>query len=275
MSKRSRANSNNNNNKKSNKKLKIRAHVNPLDKLHIAYPNKPQDCDWSQHYPTFFSDDIKEREYKVAFADVGCGFGGLLENLSLLFPDKLMVGLEIRPKVVPHVQSRTQRLREKPQSTTIPQEIADLVKAKEQKQQEQKQVVVQKPFSNISVLETNIMRYCANYFVKGQLEKMFFCFPDPHFKRANFRRRVVNRSFIDIYAYVLQEDGIAYTITDVKDLHDWMVEQFQAHPLFKQIDHDLNDPVIIAMCNTDEGRKVTRNNGSKYIALFQRLSNPA
>ena len=35
----------------------------------------------------------------VRFADVGCGFGGLLIRLSPLFPDTLMLGLELRDKV--------------------------------------------------------------------------------------------------------------------------------------------------------------------------------
>lgn len=36
---------------------------------------------------------------KVEFADIGCGFGGLLIKLAPLFPDRLMVGMEIRDKV--------------------------------------------------------------------------------------------------------------------------------------------------------------------------------
>lgn len=35
----------------------------------------------------------------VRFADVGCGFGGLLIRLAPLYPDKLMVGFELRDKV--------------------------------------------------------------------------------------------------------------------------------------------------------------------------------
>ena len=35
----------------------------------------------------------------VRFADVGCGFGGLIVSLSPLYPDKLMVGMELRDKV--------------------------------------------------------------------------------------------------------------------------------------------------------------------------------
>jgi tRNA G46 methylase TrmB len=33
------------------------------------------------------------------FADIGCGYGGLLVRLSPLFPDITMVGMEIRIKV--------------------------------------------------------------------------------------------------------------------------------------------------------------------------------
>ena len=46
-------------------------------------------------------------------------------------------------------------------------------------------------YQNVSVVRTNAMKYLPRYFGKGQLTKMFFCFPDPHFKRANHRRRII------------------------------------------------------------------------------------
>ena len=45
---------------------------------------------------------------------------------------------------------------------------------------------------NAAVLRTNAMKYLPHFFVKGQLEKLFFCFPDPHFKAKNHRRRIVS-----------------------------------------------------------------------------------
>jgi tRNA G46 methylase TrmB len=42
----------------------------------------------------------------------------------------------------------------------------------------------------------NRMKSGANWFRRGQLEKMFILFPDPHFKRSNFRRRIVNPNFL-------------------------------------------------------------------------------
>lgn len=44
---------------------------------------------------------------------------------------------------------------------------------------------------NASVMRTNCMKYLPNYFEKGQLTKIFICFPDPHFKAKNHRRRIV------------------------------------------------------------------------------------
>lgn len=39
------------------------------------------------------------KEGKVDILDVGCGFGGLTIELATLFPDKITMALEIRPKV--------------------------------------------------------------------------------------------------------------------------------------------------------------------------------
>lgn len=36
---------------------------------------------------------------QVRFVDVGCGFGGLLIRLAPLYPEKLMLGFELRDKV--------------------------------------------------------------------------------------------------------------------------------------------------------------------------------
>ena len=69
-------------------------------------PLRPEEYNWEAHYPEFFEKarakggDAAEKPM-VRFADVGCGFGGLLVRLSPLFPDQLAVGREdSRPKPV-------------------------------------------------------------------------------------------------------------------------------------------------------------------------------
>ena len=54
---------------------------------------------------------------------------------------------------------------------------------------------------------------------------MFFCFADPHFKKSNHRRRIINTALLTDYAYILKTGGKIYTVTDVEDLHNWQVEK--------------------------------------------------
>ncbi len=50
--------------------------------------------DWTQEY-----DVCMTEQSQVEFADIGCGYGGLLVQLSPMFPHTLMLGMEIRVKV--------------------------------------------------------------------------------------------------------------------------------------------------------------------------------
>src|SRR5690242_16916394 len=96
------------------------------------------------------------------------------------------------------------------------------------------------------------MRYLPNFFHKGQLEKIFICFPDPHFKAKNHRRRIISPILLSEYAYLLQPGGRLYTITDVEELYKWHVAKCDAHPLFRRIDTVIpgfyeNDSATVAM----------------------------
>ncbi len=198
--------------------------------------------------------------------DIGCGFGGLTVKLGGLYPEKCVVGFEIRAKVCEYVRLRVLALR------------------KEYPGQ----------YLAATAERTNCMRYMPNYFEKGQLEKMFFCFPDPHFKAKNHRRRIISDTLLSEYAHFLRPGGRLYTVTDVKDLHDWHVDKCSAHPCFEAVaagsrnttnkadpsattvtlaEEGETDPCIDAMLQeTEESKKVARNNGQKYYAVFRRLT---
>lgn len=80
------------------------------------------------------------------------------------------------------------------------------------------------------------------------------------------------------YAFVVKPGGIIYTITDVEDLHNWMVMHFIAHPNFERISEEEQEAdkcVEVMRIGTEEGQKVTRNNGPKYVALFRRTDDPS
>ncbi|WFD29212.1 tRNA (guanine(46)-N(7))-methyltransferase [Malassezia sp. CBS 17886] len=296
-----------------------RAHANPFSD-HSFVPPQPSDMDWSVHYPA-----LCERgpdcswTNKVEFADVGCGFGGLLMRLAPLYPDKLMLGMEIRTQVTQYVHDKVHALRLAHQQAKEAARAGDsavgdtgvdsahgtagdtgvesahgtaggsavdnahgTTEDTEERMQNERMVrnagAVEGGYQNISVIRTNAMKFLPNFFEKGQLSKIFFLFPDPHFKARKHKARIISPTLLAEYAYVLRAGGIVYTITDVRDLHEWMVKHLTAFPLFRRI-HDAelrDDPCVDAVTHsTEEGRKVERNEGDKYFAAFVRVEDPA
>ena len=122
------------------------------------------------------------------------------------------------------------------------------------------------------------MKFLPNFFYKGQLEKMFFLFPDPHFKKAKHKWRIINDTLLAEYAYVLKvNEGRLYTVTDVKDLFDWMTKHLENHPLFERLSEEelKQDPVVAKLYeSTEEGQKVSRAEGQKWCAVFRRIPDP-
>ena len=122
------------------------------------------------------------------------------------------------------------------------------------------------------------MKFLPQYFPKASVNKLFFCFPDPHFKRKNHGRRIVAERLLTEYAYTLKVSGRLYCITDVKELHEWHVQQCDSHPLFRRLSEEVlkGDPCVEAMTvETEEGKKVARNKGSKYHAVYERIEKPS
>ncbi|KAL1140464.1 hypothetical protein AAG570_000396 [Ranatra chinensis] len=225
-----------------------RAHSNPIADHCFDYPRHPNEMKWEELYPHFINPSKLENKScmkLVEFADIGCGYGGLLVTLSQIFPNNLILGIEIRVKVSDYVMDRISALRNQ-----YPGQ-----------------------YQNIACIRSNAMKYLPNFFFKGQLKKMFFLYPDPHFKKAKYKWRIINSRLLAEYAYVLSNGGLVYTVTDVEDLHEWMVKHFTEHPLFSRvIESELkNDPVIEKLLDcSEEGMKVSRNNGQKFLAVFRR-----
>ncbi|XP_046840668.1 tRNA (guanine-N(7)-)-methyltransferase-like isoform X2 [Xenia sp. Carnegie-2017] len=222
-----------------------RAHSNPIADHALEYPTSPDKMDWSSLYPAFYgkNDCSTQSKVQVEFADIGCGYGGLL---ATKYPETLMLGLEIRIKVSDYVKDKIVALR------------------KENPGQ----------YQNINVLRGNAMKYLPNYFNKGQLKKLFFLFPDPHFKQKKHKWRIISPTLLAEYAYILSVGGIVYTITDVPDLHEWMKKHFIQHPLFEELSQDEQekDPIVPELgMSSEEAKKVTRNGGAKLIAIFRRI----
>ena len=144
-------------------------------------------------------------------------------------------------------------------------------------------------YQNVSVVRANSMKFLPNYFTKGQLRSLFFCFPDPHFKQRKHKARIVSAALAAEYAFSLAPGGVVYTITDVLDLHEWMRRHFDGCALFERLlvrrggeavgeegemTEEERDCVRMIAEETEEGKKVSRNGGSKYVACWRRREDP-
>lgn len=225
--------------------FRSRAHCNPLSNNDgFEYPVAPEASDaWAEVFPAHGRD----AGALVRHLDVGCGFGGLSVALARLSPE-LTLALEIRPKVCEFVRQRIEALRRQAPGG----------------------------YENVGCLRHNSMVYLPNIVKKGQLDKIFFCFPDPHFKPRNHRRRIVSDALLAEYAYVLKPGGLLYAVTDVEELHLWHVDCLDRHPCFAKRDVPRDDPFVAAIHDeTEEGQKVARQgghmtDGSKYYAVYER-----
>ncbi|KAK9843552.1 hypothetical protein WJX81_008511 [Elliptochloris bilobata] len=233
-----------------------RAHSNPLSDMRASdAPTTPADVDWAALYPAYFSSDEAAQgssrarqpgEPTVRFVDVGCGFGGLLVRLSPLFPDTLILGMELRDKVALYVKERVLALRREHAGQ----------------------------YGNVACVRTNSQKYLPNFFRKGQLTKLFFLFPDPHFKVQNHRRRIISPQLLAEYAYLLAPGGRVYTATDVPELGTWMAARLDEHVLFRRLsEEEVAGDVAGGMLTsaTEEGMKVARNEGQTFVAIYERI----
>jgi tRNA (guanine-N7-)-methyltransferase len=186
----------------------------------------------------------------------------LLEGLSPVFPDRFILGLEIRDPVVESVQERLAKLCKKSAS-----------------------------YGNLGVKSLNAMKHLPNFFEKGQLEGMFFLYADPHFvrelvlvwfdlfnpsnqKKKKKKSRIISVDLLDVYAYVLRPGGRIYTVTDVEDLHNWEVEALGSHPCFVRVadEEARKDPAVpVMLVATDEAAKAKREGRGQWWSVYQRI----
>lgn len=126
--------------------FRMHAHCNPLIETLFPYPLNPDYVDWGVHFPKHFglatekylSLQLNTLEYPITYSDPicddrngkqgrsvdfldmyintmivsGCGFGGLTFALASRFPENLVMGMEIRSKVVNYVGEKVRALRQ-------------------------------------------------------------------------------------------------------------------------------------------------------------------
>ncbi|QDS74492.1 hypothetical protein FKW77_006963 [Venturia effusa] len=249
-----------------------RAHANPFSDHSLTYPECPEAMDWSEYYPAF-----KDQHKNIEIVDIGCGYGGLLFALSARFPESLILGNSL-PTTTLSLLSYPFLIHNAYVGMELRTSVTEFVQEKIRALRHQSAASDPNLYQNLACVRANTMKFMPNFFRKAQLSKIFLCFPDPHFKARKHKARIVSATLASEYAFVLREGGVVYSITDVKDLHEWMVEHFNGCKLFERLaeEEEKGDECVEVMkSETEEGKKVERNGGTKYVACFRRKADPA
>ena len=209
----------------------------------------------------------------------------------------LLLGMEIRSQVLEYLEARIKALRAQQQQQQSLREGDNSTKidasSNKPAGENDEQGMVDGGYQNISALRNNTMKFLPNFFSRHQLSKIFICFPDPHFKARKHKARIISETLNAEYAYVLRPGGLLYTITDVEEYHLWVLEHFGdgrreeedaevgggegVGELWERVSEDelkQDECVHVMLEGTEEAKKVTRNGGNKYVAVFRRKDDP-
>lgn len=242
--------------------IRTRPHRNPLADNDDGHPDCPEDA--VTRLPLLYPEAMQQVSgRRIEFVDVGCAFGGMLFALAPHFPNTLMLGLEIRPKVVDFAHKKALEMRRN---------------AEEQN----KTAVEGKKFHhyhNVAFEQLNVMKFGSNWFDKGQLSKIFFCYPDPHWKRKNIRRRIISPGLVQEYAYWLRVGGLIYTVSDVAELEEWMVKCLDECPMFRRMSAEELEAyapghakiMSIVTDSSEDAQRTARKGFTKNFAVHMRI----
>ncbi len=167
------------------------------------YPPVFDTLDWKQVFVNGRKPDL---------IDIGCGKGAFLLESALQYPDKNILGIELRKQPVDWIAG----------------------------------VIQGENLQNCAVLWYNITNGLG-FVDSNSIEKIFYLFPDPWPKRKHYKRRAFNSDSIVEFARVLKKGGEFYLATDLKEIHAYHLKILDKSSLFSykiiENDEEWNLPV--------------------------------
>ncbi len=137
--------------------------------------------------------------------DIGCAGGEFLIDLALVNTSWNYLGIEIREKLAENAKSKA----------------------------------LDKQLKNIHFVfgnANNILSDFHSQLIINNVKSISFNFPDPWFKKKHYKRRVIQPEFINTLSNLMQEGGLIFIKTDVKDLFEYMDFTISSNINFKKID---------------------------------------
>lgn len=111
---------------------------------------------------------------------------------------------------------------------------------------------------NVKMVHGDATQFLKYWCEENVANVIHLYFSDPWPKTRHHKRRVIQKSTLEVFHRVLQKGGVVHVVTDHDDLWKWCEEHFVRHTsLFRQIDFNQAD-------SADDGELVGTNFERKY-----------
>lgn len=192
---------------------RLRQHVNPLASRY----QQPATFGTTNFLPDVFTDHSKPLHL-----DIGCGKGRFILEVADadLEKRKNYLGIEIRPQAVEFALKRLERDHEELKGSLYYISCNANVDLDR---------MLGQYTGSITKNEGDSDKATSG----GSIDLVSIQFPDPHFKEAHKKRRVVTPIFVDTLAKYMLPGSTIFLQSDVKPVLDDMRERFRASPYFK------------------------------------------
>lgn len=81
---------------------------------------------------------------------------------------------------------------------------------------------------NVRIIQHDAMDILHQMIPSAALNRVLLFFPDPWRKKRHFKRRIVQKEFIELVADKLEENGVLHCATDWQDYAEWMLDKFSS-----------------------------------------------
>lgn len=155
------------------------------------YPPLIQQINWSEVFINSKKPDI---------LDIGCGKGNFLIQMSELFPDSNILGIELRKPPVEWINT----------------------------------VVQGEQIPNCAAIWYSVVNG-LDFIESESINKVFYLFPDPWPKTRHLKRRAFNIDFLKEIFRILKPEACLYLATDVEEVDEYHKELLTRFNMFEII----------------------------------------
>ncbi len=140
--------------------------------------------------------ELAFKKNRPIFLEVGCGKGTYTLGLSARFADRNFIGMDIKGSRIWHGAKKV--------------ETGDI--------------------SNALFLRTRV-EFSNLCFAENEISGLWITFPDPHFRRSEFKKRLVSPFFLSIYSKFLSDDGEINLKTDNDEFFEYALRVIEKNDL--------------------------------------------